>query len=128
MVDLQEILDAVSEELGGVASGDTVVGSPVKLGAATVYPISIVHLGLGGGGGQGEREASSQDGKGEAGAGNGGVAGFKAKPVAVLVFQEDAVTVLPLPVKAGPLERFLERLPDLIERFKDKGLGKSGAA
>ncbi len=125
MVNVEEILEAIGEELGDVAQGDTVVGSPVKLGPATVYPISLIRLGLGGGGGQGESDASSRDGKGGAGAGNGGVAGFKAKPVAVLVFQQDAVTVLPLPVKVGPLERFLERLPDLIERFKEKGAGKS---
>lgn len=43
----------------------------------------------------------------------------------MLVFQQDEVSVLPLPRKAGPLERFLERLPDLVERLKDKGSGKS---
>jgi uncharacterized spore protein YtfJ len=121
MVNVEEILEAVGEELGSVAQGDTVVGSPVTLGPATVYPISLISLGLGGGGGQGEREASSQDGKGGAGAGTGGAAGVRATPVAVLVFQQDGVTVLPLPVKAGPLERLLERLPGLVERFREKG-------
>jgi len=125
MVNVEEILEAVGEELGDVAQGDAVVGSPVKLGPATVYPISLISLGLGGGGGQGENEASSENGKAEAGAGNGGGGGVKARPVAVLVFQQDEVSVLPLPRKAGPLERFLERLPDLIERFKDKGPVKS---
>ncbi len=124
MVNVEEILEAVGEELGGVAQGDAVVGSPVKLGTATVYPISLISLGLGGGGGQGE-EASSDGGKSEAGAGQGGGGGVKARPVAVLVFQGEEVSVLPLPRKAGPVERFLERLPDLIEKFKDKGLGKS---
>jgi uncharacterized spore protein YtfJ len=123
MANVEEILQAVGEELGGVASGDAVVGSPVKLGAATVFPISLVSLGLGGGGGQGE-EVSGDGGKGEAGAGSGAGGGVKARPVAVLVFQGDEVTVLPLPRKAGPLERFLEGLPELIEKFKDKGLAK----
>ncbi len=125
MVNVEEILQAVGEELGDVAQGDAVVGSPVKLGAATVYPISLISLGFGGGGGQGENEASSDNGKAEAGAGSGGGGGVKAKPVAVLVFQQDEVSVLPLPRKAGPLERFLERLPELIERFKDRGSVKS---
>jgi hypothetical protein len=35
------------------------------------------------------------------------------------------VSVLPIPSKAGPAERFLERLPDIIEKFKDKGFGKA---
>jgi uncharacterized spore protein YtfJ len=126
MVNVEEILQAVGEELGGVAQGDAVVGSPVKLGPATVYPISLISLGLGGGGGQGENEASGDNGngKGEAGAGSGGGGGVKARPVAVLVFQEGEVSVLPIPQKAGPVERFLERLPDLMERFKDRGLVK----
>jgi uncharacterized spore protein YtfJ len=121
MMNVEEMLQAIGEELGDVAQGDTVVGSPVKLGPATVYPISLIRVGLGGGGGQGESEASSQDGKGGAGTGNGGGAGFKAKPVAVLVFLQDEVTVLPVPTEAGPLERMIERLPAFVERFREKG-------
>lgn len=123
MVNVEEILEAVGEQLGGVAHGDAVVGSPVKLGTATVYPISLVSLGLGGGGGEGE-EGPSDKGKAQAGAGHGGGGGVKARPVAVLVFQGDEVNILPIPSKAGPVERFLERLPDLIEKFKEKGIGK----
>jgi hypothetical protein len=33
--------------------------------------------------------------------------------------------VLPIPRKAGPVERLLERLPDLIEKLKDKGFAKA---
>lgn len=124
MVNVEEILQAVGDELGGVAHGDAVVGSPVKLGTATVYPISLVSLGLGGGGGEGE-ETSTESGKGQGGAGHGAGGGVKARPVAVLVFQGDEVNVLPIPRKAGPIERFLERLPDLIEKFKEKGIGKA---
>lgn len=124
MVNVEEILEAVGEELGGVAHGDAVVGSPVKLGTATVYPISLVSLGLGGGGGQGE-EGAGESGKSQAGEGNGGGGGVKARPVAVLVFQGDEVSVIPIPRKAGPVERFLERLPDLLEKFKEKGIGKA---
>jgi uncharacterized spore protein YtfJ len=123
MLNVEEILEAVGEELGGVAQGDAVVGSPVKLGSATVYPISLISLGLGAGGGEGE-EVPSDKGKAQAGTGQGGGGGVKARPVAVLVFQGDEVSVLPIPSKAGPVERFLERLPDLIEKFKEKGIGK----
>lgn len=124
MLNVEEILESVGEELGGVANGDAVVGSPVKLGNATVYPISLVSLGLGGGGGEGE-EAAGDKGKAQAGTGQGAGGGVKARPVAVLVFQGDSVSVLPIPRKAGPVERFLERLPDLLEKFKDKGFGKA---
>ncbi len=112
----------MGDELGGVANGDAVLGSPLKLGDATVYPISLVSLGRGGGGGEGEETGAG--GKGQGGAGHGAGGGVKARPVAVLVFQGDQVNVLPIPRKAGPIERFLERLPDLIEKFKEKGIGK----
>lgn len=124
MLNVEAILEAVGEELGGVAHGDAVVGSPVKLGTATVYPISLVSLGLGGGGGEGE-EAAGDGGKGQAGTGQGGGGGVKARPVAVLVFQGDEVSVLPIPRKAGAVERLLERLPDLLEKLKEKGIGKA---
>jgi uncharacterized spore protein YtfJ len=123
MLNVEGILDAVGEELGGVANGEAVVGSPLKLGGATVYPISLVSLGLGGGGGEGEE--TSADGKGQGGTGQGAGGGVKARPVAVLVFQGEEVSVLPIPSKAGPIERFLDRLPDLLEKFKEKGIGKS---
>jgi len=124
MLNVEEILQSVGDELGGVAHGDAVVGSPVKLGTATVYPISLVSLGLGGGGGEGE-EAANEKGKAQSGTGQGGGGGVKARPVAVLVFQGDEVSVLQIPRKAGPVERFLERLPDLLEKLKEKGIGKA---
>lgn len=124
MTNVEEILEAVGEQLGTVAQGDAVVGSPVKLGPATVYPISLISLGLGGGGGEGESEGAREGGKGESGAGNGGVGGVKARPVAVIAFLEDGVSVLPVPHEAGPLERLLEGLPDLVERIKEKARAK----
>jgi uncharacterized spore protein YtfJ len=125
-MNVEEILETVGEELAGVANGDAVIGSPVKLGPATVYPISLVSLGLGGGGGQGEHERSGEGGgKGESGTGGGAGGGAKARPVAVLVFSPEGVSVLPLPMKKGPLERLLERIPDLVEKFKDRDGGKA---
>lgn len=123
MVNVEEILQSVGEELGGVAHGEAVVGSPLKLGDATVYPISLVSLGLGAGAGEGE-ELSGEGGKAQGGVGQGAGGGVKARPVAVLVFQGEQVSVLTIPRKAGPVERLLERLPELIERVKEKGGGK----
>jgi uncharacterized spore protein YtfJ len=120
MIDVEQILDAIGEELGGVAQGDAVVGSPVKLGPATIYPVSMISLGIAGGGGEGENEASEKGGKRDAGSGTGGGAGVKARPVAVIVFQQDEVSVLPVPHETGPLGRLLERIPDLVERFRSK--------
>jgi len=120
MANIQEILQAVSEELRGVANGDAVLGSPVQLGPATVYPISMVSVGMGGGGGEGEHEKNGGGAKGESGVGGGAGGGARARPMAVLVFSPEGVKVLPLPQCRGPLERILDRVPGLLDRLKDR--------
>jgi uncharacterized spore protein YtfJ len=117
MKHIEDILQVVSDELSGAWTGDAVVGSPIALGAVTVYPISMVSMGLGGGGGEGEiaSEASGQPEKG-VGGGSGGAA--RACPVAVVVVGAGGVKVLPLPQRKGALERLLDKIPDLVDRVK----------
>jgi len=117
MKHVEEILQAVSEELGGASSGQAVIGSAVQLGPATVYPISMVSLGLGGGGGEGE-QAAVDGGAAEKGTGGGSAGGARACPVAVVAFTPEGVKVLPLPQRRGALERLLDRIPDLVDRVK----------
>jgi uncharacterized spore protein YtfJ len=123
MEHLQEILEAVSGPLSDVANGEAVVGSPIQLGSVTVYPISRVSIGLGGGGGQGENpegKGAGRHGRPESGAGGGSGGAAKARPVAVLVFSGEGVTVLPIPDRKGKLDGILEKIPELIERFKPR--------
>lgn len=126
--DIQEILEAVSGPLRDVANGEAVVGSPIQLGAVTVYPISRVSIGLGAGGGHGENPEGKGDGKHgrpESGLGGGSGGGAKARPVAVLVFSGEGVTVLPIPDRKGKLDGILEKIPELIERFKPREKAKA---
>lgn len=117
MKHVEEILQAVSEELSAVAAGDAVVGSPIPLGAVTVYPISLVSVALGGGGGEGEM-APEGTAKPEKGTGGGSGGGARACPVAVLVVGADGVKVLPLPQRKGAVEKLLEKIPDLVSQVK----------
>ncbi len=123
MEQLHEILEAVSGPLNEVASGEAVVGSPIQMGSVTVYPISRVSIGLGAGGGQGENDESKGSGKRgrpESGAGGGSGGGAKARPVAVLVISGEGVSVLPVPDRKGKIDQILEKIPELIERFKPR--------
>ena len=117
MKHVEEILQAVSEELSAVAAGDAVVGSPIPLGAVTVYPVSLVSVALGGGGGEGEMAPEGAV-KPEKGVGGGSGGGARACPVAVLVVGADGVKVLPLPQRKGAVERLLEKIPDLVSQVK----------
>ncbi|MGC4118242.1 MAG: spore germination protein GerW family protein [Myxococcales bacterium] len=124
MKEIQDILGAVGQQVSEVASGNAVLGSPIQVGKVTVYPISRISLGLGAGGGTGDDfdkgAAAPQHGTG------GGVGGAaKARPVAVLVFAEDGVSVLPIADRAGKFDLLLEKIPALAERLKDLGAAKS---
>ena len=127
MNQIQEMLAAVGQQVGDVASGEAVVGTPIKVGAVTVYPISRVSLGLGAGGGSGDdlgKHGPGGAGGPQHGTGGGAGGGAKARPVAVLVFAEDGVSVLPIADKAGKFDQLMEKIPGLIERLKGCDSGK----
>jgi uncharacterized spore protein YtfJ len=117
MKDIEEILQGVSEALSTAWTGDAVVGSPISMGGVTVYPVSMVSVGLGGGGGEGE-VAPEAGGKPEKGVGGGSGGAARACPVAVLVAGAGGVKVLPLPQRKGAVERLLDKIPDLVGRVK----------
>lgn len=116
---IEDMLKLLSEDLSGVATGDAVLGSPVKLGETTVYPVSTVSVGLFGGGGEGETSAAEPGGKAEQGTGGGSGGGARARPVAVIVVSPAGLKVLPLPQRKGAFERLLEKIPSLVEKVKE---------
>jgi uncharacterized spore protein YtfJ len=124
MDQIREILESVSGKLGEMAGGEVVVGSPIQLGAVTVYPISRVSMFLAAGGGEGQNiemrtKMRALDGQQpDSGKGGGSGGGARARPVAVLIMSEDGVNVLPIPDAKGKLDRLLEKIPDLIDRIK----------
>lgn len=119
MKDIQDILGEVGGQLSGIANGEAVVGSPIQVGGATIYPISRISVGMGAGGGTGD-DPHPRTAKGPAsGTGGGAGGGAKARPIAVLVFAEGGgVSVLPIAEKAGKLDQLFEKIPGLVERLK----------
>lgn len=116
MEQLQEIISAAGIHLHEIASSDAVVGSPIKLGSVTLYPVSRVSLGMAAAGASGTETQKGAAPMSGAGGGAGG--GAKARPVAVLVFSEEGVRVLPISDAKGKLDQFLEKIPELIEQLK----------
>lgn len=119
MEQFREIFSAVGGHLHEIATSDAVVGSPIKLGSVTLYPVSRVSLGMAAAGGSG---TETQKGAGPmSGTGSGAGGGAKARPVAVLVFSDEGVRVLPISDAKGKLDQFLEKIPELIEQLKGGG-------
>ena len=117
MEELNQMIDELGDQLGEVANSDLVVGSPIKLGPVTIVPLSEVGIGFGGGGGGGE-DGEGKKGERNKGSGRGTGGGGRVVPVAVAVFREGSVEIMKVPRKPNPVERILERIPDLIDKFK----------
>jgi uncharacterized spore protein YtfJ len=116
--DLNQFIDELGDSLGEIANSDLVVGSEIQLGEVTIVPLSQVGIGLGGGGGGGQ-EGGGKKKQSSTGSGGGTGGGGSVTPVAVAVFREGSVEILKVPTKPNALVSFLERVPDLIEKFKD---------
>ena len=127
MEHVHNIVEQVSTTLADIAQSDVVVGEPLEVGEVTVVPISRVAAGFGGGGGEGEGDAARRKnhaagtGKGKGGGSGGGAI---VRPIAVAVFGKEGVEILRIDEKMGKLEKFLDQIPDLIERFKKSAEGE----
>lgn len=122
MQSAESLLALVSGQVGDLAHSDVVIGEPIELGAVTIVPLSRVSIGFGGGGAAGEGEAPQKKGKRPGsgrGSGGGGGGGGKVRPVAVIVFGPDGVSVEPIPDKKGLLDKLFDKVPDLVSKLKD---------
>jgi uncharacterized spore protein YtfJ len=137
MEHLMEMLDLVTAKFSDFADSNVVVGEPVKLDKVTIVPLIRVNVGFGGGGGQGEGDfAGPHKGKRKGpancaagkGIGGGAGAGGKARPVGVIVFDEDGVSVHAIPHKKGLLDKLFDRVPEVIELVKKAQDGKPSTA
>ncbi len=118
MEEVSGFVDEIGDRLKEIANSDLVVGEAIRLGEVTIVPLSQVGIGFGGGGGGG-RDTKSKKGPGGQGSGGGSGGGGGVTPIAVAVFRSGSVEILKVPSKPSPMGRFLERIPDLIDRIKD---------
>ena len=114
MEQIKDLMAQVGEQLAATASSDVVVGTPIQVGTVTVIPLSRISLGLGVGAGTTEGQLQ----KGVSGKGGGTGGGAKVRPVGAVVFSESGVEVLSLPDRPGKLDRLLDAIPGLIDRFQ----------
>jgi uncharacterized spore protein YtfJ len=117
MLNISELMDDISSTLVDTANSEVVVGQPIELGNATIVPLSRVSIGFGGAGGEGDQQFGCRNGRrGGKGKGSGAGGAAKVRPVGVIVFSEDGVTVEKIPDRLSPIEKVFEKVPDLIER------------
>jgi uncharacterized spore protein YtfJ len=125
MEQVADVFGLVSSRLKSVADTKAVVGEPIELAGATIVPISRVSVGFGGGGGLGEGESQQPKGDAKPGKGKGSGAvtggGGKIRPVAVAVFTEGGVEILPIADPKGKLDKLVDKIPEWIEQLRMRG-------
>ena len=120
---LNDIIGTSLEKIRALADGETVIGNPISTpNGTTIIPVSRVSMGFASGGLDytGKKPSNAAQNFG-----GGGGTGVSVSPVAFLIIAPDGdVKVLPVtpPPQGGDtvdkVTSFIERSPDLIEKFK----------
>jgi uncharacterized spore protein YtfJ len=101
--DASELMKHTVAELQEMLDTKHVIGEPMTFGSTTVVPLVSVGFGFGGGGGGGGGTSSSGE-RGEGG-GSGGGGGGGIKPIAVLIIEDGAVRLEPIPEAPSGLDK-----------------------
>ncbi|MFZ5941266.1 MAG: GerW family sporulation protein [Bacteroidota bacterium] len=112
-INVEALLDKVSEHVKAMAKTETILGEEFTLGAYTVRP--VIKLGTGFGSGTGS-ESSHKMGKSQSSGGAG--AGIGICPVGFLVAKGEEISFIPSDRKTG-LSALVEKIPDLVEKIAE---------
>lgn len=117
---ISEVLSTSMEKVRQMVDANTVVGTPIEVGGATLIPISKIGFTLGAGGWDGAAKATEATG----GFGGGSGCGVKITPIAFLIIQGERVRMLPVAEPASTAtERVIEQIPALVDKLTEL-LGK----
>ena len=125
-IPLKQVIEASLENIKQVLNVDTIVGNPINtLNDTVIIPVSKVAVGITSGGVDFDSKRNPERAQAHFGGANG--AGMTVTPVAFLVVTKDDVRILNVnqPSAAasdnivGTIADFVDRSPDLIQRFMD---------
>lgn len=113
---VNEVMGITMDKLREMVDVNTVVGSPITTAEGiTVVPISKVSVGFISGGSDFATKNQPADRKNAFGGGAGG--GVSVTPVGFLVIRNESVKLIPAaPVPAGPIEKAIDLVPDLVDK------------
>ena len=112
-INIESLLDKVSEQVKNLASTETILGEEFKLGEFTCRPVIKVGTGYGSGAGEGD----DPKGKNKGGGGGAGAA-IGVTPVGFLTTKGDEIYFIPSDKKSA-LSSLMEQVPDLVEKVAE---------
>jgi len=119
---LEGLVDTLLSRLREIVASETVIGKPISAEGATVIPITKISLGFMAGGGNGPEEVK----KGAGGTGLGG--GASIEPLAIITIQKGEVKIHRLNEKASGIDKIMEVVPEVIEKYIKPGKEPKAAA
>jgi uncharacterized spore protein YtfJ len=111
-INIENLLDKVSEHVKALASTETVLGEEFTIGEFTCRPVIKVGTGFGSGAGTGK------DPKSNKGTGGGAGAGIGVTPLGFLTTKGDEIYFIPSDKKSS-LSMLIEKVPDLVEKVAE---------
>jgi uncharacterized spore protein YtfJ len=112
-INVEALLDKVSDHVKTLASTETVLGDEFTIGDFTCRPVIKVGTGFGSGTGSGRDPKTKADGSG-----GGAGAGIGISPVGFLVAKGDEISFIPSDKKSG-LSALFDKVPDLMEKMME---------
>ncbi len=120
-MEITNLISTLLSEMQRISSSETIVGKPIRVGDATIIPISKLGMGFGAGTGNGQgKPHSTADGSLQA-AGVGG--GISVDPQAFIVVDKNGqAQMLSLSQsKESILTRAIELIPQVVDKLVDAG-------
>ena len=109
--DVKETLDSLIKDIDGFVAAKTVVGEPIRIGETIVVPLADVSFAVG----AGSFGSKSKN--------DGGGAGGRMNPCAVLIIQDGSTRLVSVKNMDG-VSKALDLIPDLVNRFAPGGTEK----
>jgi len=109
-VQLDKLLNQVTNFIQKEANSETVIGKPFKLGEFSCIPVVQIGMGFGTGGGENDVKSVNHN----EGAGLG--AGMGIQPIGFLVSRGDSISFINAKKNSG-LGAAFEKVPELIEKY-----------
>lgn len=112
-LNIEALLDKVSEHVKSLATTETVLGEEFKLGEFTCRPVIKVGTGFGSGVGSGTEAKTKNQGSG-----GGAGAGIGIVPLGFLATKGDEISFIPSDKKTA-LSTLFDKVPDLVEKMAE---------
>ena len=112
-INIEDLLDKVSDHVKTLARTETILGEEFKLGEFTCRPVIRVGTGFGSGAGEGD----DPKGKNKGGGGGAGAA-IGVTPVGFLTTKGDEIYFIASDKKTA-LSSLIEKVPDLVEKMAE---------